>query len=72
MPKRQRDLNLGILAHAHEYEQHRRDLKNGRPWLMNPFEQAAFMERWPRIAAAKTAEAVAAFERRAQEAQVAA
>jgi len=53
-----REVYLGVLAHAVEWENHRRDLKDGDPWLMAPHEELNFaIHHWPARHDEKLAEA---------------
>lgn len=56
-----RNVHLGILAHAHEYEQRRRMFWRGAPFLMPVTSEHQLIADWPSIRDEREAEAQRVF-----------
>ena len=56
-----RNVHLGTLARMHEYEQRRRAIHRGLPFLMPITAEHQLVEEWPAIRAEREAEAQAVF-----------
>jgi hypothetical protein len=62
MREADRGVHLGILAHAHEYEQRRLIYRFGGALPMPAHEQARLVREWPEIRADREAEAHRVFD----------
>lgn len=62
MREADRNVHLGRLAHAHEYEQRRRAHHFGGAGLLPDYLELALAREWPSIRADREAEALRVFE----------